>query len=273
MNKFCDFFKKSIAPMIYNRECEKKMRAKEKKLSGYNSDNLNDYNFEYVPFNKDLKLENIKEEYDSSITRMKQFEEKAKTNLVAISISVTITFGLIKPITDTYDKYDNLYIKFFLFIISILIVMFMLYGGIISLKVLMDKNIVYKVGLKELSEDKKGLINVYGMYAELNEINNTIRNNYINTSYRCMKNALILLSLIFFIGIIPIKFNTGEQSDFQKNITPINNSIRELKDKNIKDDTLIEEQKNRLNDLEKSNDSLQLKLKELEEKLDTIIKK
>lgn len=252
--------------MIYNGECERIMKSKEEELKNYDSDDIDEYSFQYVMFNKDAKLDHLKEEYDSSISRMKQFEEKSKTNLVAITVSVTIMFGIINPINNIYDKYDSVYFKFCLFAISILIVMFMLYGGIISLKVLMDKNIIYKVGLRELSESEKRLKNIYGMYGELNEINNTIRNNYINTSYRCMRNALILLTFIFFIGIIPLKFSSNEQSTLQNDIKTINNSIMKLQNKNIKDETLIEEQKNKINDLEKNNIILQLKLKELEEK-------
>lgn len=258
------FFVKQIIPIIYNNECEKKLKLKEGTLRNYDSDDIDNYNFEYIKFNKDTKLKHLKEAYDSSVLRMKQFEEKAKTNIIAISISVTITIGLINPISNIYEKYNNIYFGFFLFIISIFIVMFMLYGGIISLKVLMDKNIVYKIGLTELSEDEKSLKNIYGMYGELNEINNTIRNNYINTSYKCMRNALILLSLIFFIGIIPVKLNSEDQT---------NKNIMELKEKNSKNEMLIKEQGNRLNNIEKSNLELQLKLKELEEKLNADNKK
>lgn len=261
-----EIFKKHLFPMIYNKECEKKMKSKEKELASYNSEDINEYIFQYLIFDKDCKFDLVKEAYDSSISRMKQFEEKAKTNLVAITISVPITFGLIKPINDIYDKYNNVYLKVFLFLISILVVYFMLYGGVISLRVLMDKNIVYNVGLRELSEDEGSNKNIYGMYGELNEINNTIRNNSINTSYRCMKNSLILLSIIFLIGIMPLKFGSKEESQLQKVIKSINSNVIELKDKNIKYETLIEEQKDRINDLEKNNVILQLKLKEMEEK-------
>lgn len=266
MEKIKELFKKHLFPMIYNTECEKKMKSKEEKLAGYDSDDLNEYNFEYIIFNKDSKLDLVKEAYDSSISRMKQFEEKAKTNLVAITISVPITFGLIKPISDIYDKYDNVYLKVLIFFISILVVSFMLYGGVISLGVLMDKNRVYNVGLRELSEDGESHKNIYGMYGELNEIINTIRNNSINTSYRCMKNSLILLSIIFLIGIIPIQFSSKEENQLQKDIKSINSSVMELKDKNIKYEAEIEEQKDKIDDLEKNNVTLQFKLKEIEDK-------
>ena len=189
--------------MYINKKNEDELNKKIEKLKQYDSEDIYKYSLEYIIFNKKSKLNSVQAAYNESLDRIKQFEEKAKINLIAISISVTIMTGLIKPINDIYEKYQNIYVEIAISLICILIVYFMLFGGITSLKVLMDKNIIYKAGIIELTFKNEQLKKVYGMNGELNELNNTLRNNYINTSYKCIRNALILLMIIFMIGVIP----------------------------------------------------------------------
>lgn len=229
--------------MIGNLKNEKKLNKKIEDITKYDSEDIYEYSCEFIKFDKFSKKDHVEKEYNKSIERIKQFEEKAKTNLVAISIAVTIMFGLIKPINEMYEKYTNVWIKVILSIISILLVFFMLYAGITALKVLMEKNIVYKISVKELQLNDESLKKVYGMDAELNEISNVVRNNYINTSYKCIRNALILLSVIFILGVLPIKYKNNKVN-IEKEIIIFDNTLSKLQKTKDYYNKLIKEQNN-----------------------------
>lgn len=262
-----NFIKKDIFPMINNSKCETKLREKETKLISIDSENIYTYDLEYIKFDEKSDLNPVKIEYENSLLRFKQFEEKAKTNLIAISISATITLGLINPIIDIYQKYQNIYITIIIFLISILTVGFMLYGGVESLKVIMDKNIIYKIDISSLSESEESLKKIYGFYGELNEINNSVRNNYINTSYKCMRNALILLILIFLLGILPINhIGNINEKEIMNEIKSLNKKIIELNVNRENDNTVIVNQENKISELESKLSIIQEKLNELENK-------
>ncbi|MBO3323735.1 hypothetical protein JJB67_15400 [Clostridium perfringens] len=262
-----NFIKKDIFPMINNSKCETKLREKETKLISIDSENIYTYDLEYIKFDEKSDLNPVKIEYENSLLRFKQFEEKAKTNLIAISISATITLGLINPIIDIYQKYQNIYITIIIFLISILTVGFMLYGGIESLKVIMDKNIIYKIDISSLSESEESLKKIYGFYGELNEINNSVRNNYINTSYKCMRNALILLILIFLLGILPINhIGNINEKEIMNEIKSLNQKIIELNVNRENANTVIVNQENKISELESKLSIIQEKLNELENK-------
>lgn len=258
----------SIFPMINNSKYEGKLRKKELKLKNVDSEDVYTYELEYIKFDEKSDFNLVKDEYENSLLRAKQFEEKAKTNLIAISISVTIMMGLIKSIIDIYQKYQNIYMSNMIFMISMFMVGFMLYGGVESLKVIMDKNIIYKIGVKELSESNESLKKIYGLNVELNEINNSIRNNYVNTSYKCMKNALILLIIIFFLGILPI--NNSKEKEIINEIETLNQKITEINTNRINDKERLDNQQDILNDLQSKIYILQDRIAKLQSKLNEI---
>ncbi|GAA0735804.1 hypothetical protein [Clostridium oceanicum] len=243
--------------MIGNLNTEKKLNTKINEINTYDSEDIYAYPCEFIKFDDFSRKNHVEREYNKSIERIKQFEEKAKANLVAISISVTIMFGLVDTLNQIYEKYNNLLMNIILSINSILIIFFMLYGGIIALKVLMEKNIVYKISVKELQLSDESLKKIYGMDAELNEINNTIRNNYINTSYKCIRNALILLCIIFILGVLPIN-NKSDKVSSEKKITLFDKRLSNLQKTKDYTNNLIKEQNdtikkliNKLSTLEK----------------------
>ncbi|MSR92320.1 hypothetical protein FYJ33_13195 [Clostridiaceae bacterium WCA-383-APC-5B] len=278
-DKVKNFIKKELFPMIQNNSAEKKMNEKIARISNYDSEDINNLELQYVRFDNQTKLENMKSEYDNSINRVAKFEDKAKSNLVAISISVTIILGLIKPINEIYTKYNNIVIKIIGTILCFGVVFFMLYAGILSLKVLMEKNVLYKVSLIELNKVNLIQLNnsdepmkkTYAQNIELNEMNNTIRNNYINTSFRCIRNALSLLVVIFIIGIIPISNNQENDmedklNEIQDSINEINNDITRFKVEESNSTDLINKQEESMKKLEEDIAILKSKLSEQENK-------
>lgn len=261
------FIKKELLPMILNSSNEKKMNQKISEVSNYDSEDINISELKYVQLNNQTKLEWIKKEYDNSINRITKFEDKAKNNLIAISISVTIMLGLITPINQIYTKYNNTVIKIIGILLCLGVVFFMLYAGILSLKVLMEKNIVYKVSLIDLNGNDDSMKKIYAQDIELNEMNNTIRNNYINTSFRCIRNALVFLVVIFMIGIMPV-YNSEEKvidtklNQLQDSINEIDNKVTEIEVKESNSKDLSYKQEERIEKLEQDFAILKSKLSE-----------
>ncbi len=278
IKKVKSFIKNELLPMIQNSSYEKTMDGKIAEISNYDSEDINSSELQYVKFNNQTKLENMKKEYDNSLNRITKFEDKAKNNLVAISISVTIMLGLINPINEIYTKFNNILIKIIGTILCFGVVFFMLYAGILSLKVLMERNVLYKVSLDDLNNSNESMKKIYAQDIELNEMNNTIRNNYINTSFRCIRNALALLVVIFMVGIMPISNNKEKEMDdkiselqdsinkLQDSINEINNDITgfEVKESDSRD--LMNRQEENIKKLEEDVAILKSKLSEQENK-------
>ncbi|MBP2073419.1 hypothetical protein [Thermoanaerobacterium butyriciformans] len=70
--------------------------------------------------------------------------------------------------------------------------------------VLVKENSVYKIWPEDLLSGEEKLKEVYALNTEMNINKNIIRNNYIYTSYECIINSLICLSIIFLLSLLPI---------------------------------------------------------------------
>lgn len=270
--RFLDIINGELFPIIQNRAVEKIINKKIDKIASCDSEDIFSCELEYIQFDDNTKIYNVKDAYDNSINRIIRFEDKAKSNLVAISISVTVMLGLIEPINKIYEKYNNIGVKGIGTILCFAIVFFMINAGILSLKVLMEKNIVYKVSISELNDDDDCMKKIYGQNAELNEMKNTVRNNYINTSFRCIRNALILLSVIFMMGIIPIgndnKIETKKQiNKLQESINEVNNKIIKLEIYNSSNGKIIDNQKEKIECLEEDMLILKYKIDEIKQNI------
>ena len=80
-------------------------------------------------------------------------------------------------------------------------VIYMIIAGTSSFQLLMDKNIVYYTTTDTDVKD-------YYINKEKNIKLNLIRNNLINTSFRCIRNALICLFVVFTLTLInQLKFS------------------------------------------------------------------
>lgn len=92
----------------------------------------------------------------------------------------------------------------------------MIVAGKLSLECIMDKNIFYYVSSKQGEHSKsifhyifcyktKEETELIGQYFKSNECNNhynMIRNNLISASFKCIRNAMICLFVVFIILII-----------------------------------------------------------------------
>ena len=90
-----------------------------------------------VPENLEkIDIKYLEEEYKSELEAKNRFEDKAKTIIAALTISITLILNLSKIIETIASKYDLLIIEWIIFILAILAIMYMLIAGIMSIQVL-----------------------------------------------------------------------------------------------------------------------------------------
>lgn len=149
-----------------------------------------------------LSKEELEKLFDVDITVKDKLEDKAKTNVIGVTISVTLIMGsqvLLQNITEKYGVGLLYGVALALFVCA---VVYMLAAGIHAIHVLVAENETYTPSL-ELEGDlyKKDLNKQIG----LNRAKNTLRNNYVFTSYECIRNALICLFSVMIIAIVPTR--------------------------------------------------------------------
>ena len=185
-------------PSITKWSCNKKVR---KKIE-------TETNLSCPSANEDLdkiKLEVLQSVNEKEIEIKGKLEDKAKTNVIGVTISVTLILGAFSLLQNIYGKLGLGILYWIAFSLFVLSVIYMLSAGLNVIHVLIAENTIHVPSLaKEGEAHKKDLDKQIG----LNRARNTIRNNYVFTSYACIRNSLICLLLVMIIAIIPIQNKT-----------------------------------------------------------------
>lgn len=147
-----------------------------------------------------ISIDDLQQIYDADKSIKDKLEDKAKTNIIGVTISVTMIMGSYSLIQNVVSKHGYNFLFWTAFVLFILSVIYMLAAGIGSIHVLTAENIIHipEIGLAD--EDKK---KDYDKKIGLNRAQNTIRNNYVFTSYECIRNSLVCLFAVMVIAIIP----------------------------------------------------------------------
>ena len=186
-----------LLPSLPNWQMNKKIRKKIEENNGINKPS------EKVSIEK-LTNDQLEKIYETELAAKDKFEDKAKTNVIGVTISVTLILGAYSLLQNIMEKHGigSLYIiALVLFVISVI---YMLAAGVHAIHLLVAENTIHipSIGLVG-NEHINDLDNTIG----LNRARNLIRNNYIFTSYECIRNALICLFLVMVIAIIPFHSN------------------------------------------------------------------
>ena len=194
--KFIIFIFKSVFPMVANYKDNKKIREKISKSKGV---------LYGVSNNENIELEDLIKMYDETFKKKDKFEDKAKTNIVSVSISITLIMGASGFLSNIKDKFCCApWISWIIFGIFIVSVLYMLCAGILIIKMLINENAVHVVSLENMASGGEPLREDYSICIENNQYMNMIRNNYVYTSYECIRNALFFLLFALIFVIIPI---------------------------------------------------------------------
>lgn len=210
INKFIEMIFPMYANHIYNKEIQRKI------------ENFGE-NKESLVYIKKFNIEFYKEQYSDTFKIKDKLEDKAKTNVIGITITISLILGASGIVSTIYGKYPHFYIKWIAFGVLSSAVIYMISAGILAIQVLITNNKMYFVNVANSTEvsDEQILLLEYKDCIDLNRLQNLIRNNSIFTSYECIKNALFCLFLIFVLSILPAK--TVDKPINENNI--INNSI------------------------------------------------
>jgi hypothetical protein len=160
-----------------------------------------------------ITTEVLKDYYENSLEAKETFEGKAKTNVLGITVAISIIFSASNLLDSIYTKYCSAWFSWTSCILIVFSVLYMIIAGILSVQVLGDKNIIYVVKIASFAKGESALRSDYSICTQKNIFQNMIRNNYIFTAYSCIRNALICLVIVFALAIAPLTLDEPATDD------------------------------------------------------------
>lgn len=156
----------------------------------------------------------LKQQYDGTFHVKDKLEDKAKVNVIGITIAITLIMGSSGVLNTIFEKFPISILQWLAFLLLTVAVIYLLIAGIIAVKVLIDENTVYTIGLNSFASNEATLRLDYDKCIAQNRTQNLIRNNSVYSSYECIRNALVCLFFILVLSTIPIDFqqNSTEKS-------------------------------------------------------------
>lgn len=158
------------------------------------------YTYEYASNNKSIEEKILLDTLKDTIENKKILEDKAKSTLIAITISSTLIINILKFLQDIDS--NSLFLTLLLAIVGFLSLLYMITAGVLSLYSIGEINTVATMYPEDNllpEQEKKTQI---ADNIEHNYLNNLKRNNFMTTSYKCMISSISLLVVIFIISTI-----------------------------------------------------------------------
>lgn len=238
----------------------KEINEKFKKLT----ETPEEYGFEFASTNPKIRLDILERTLATTLANKKELEDKAKSSLVAITISSALIFNIVRMLQDNLN--DSVVATVFLMIISCISLLYMVVAGILSLYMLCEINQVSfpfpeDYILRE-KDQKEGL----AQSIEANYLRNMKRNNCMNTSYKCIIVSISLFVLIFIFASLSLL--TTKIDDDLSNVQRIHSIVAvEERLTNIEEslDLLSESGRKNQEQLALMNDAIDSLLKEVGE--------
>lgn len=209
MGKIFDVTFPMIANYRDNSIVRKKIHPKDENGNTVEPDGI----LHYVENSDKLDLKTLKEQYDETFRVKEKIEDKAKTNIIGVSISITLIMGASGMLSELNNKYPLPIFLWATFALIVVSIAYMLIAGILVIRLLTNENEVYVVSLNSIASSGETLRNDYDKRISQNRNKNIIRNNYLFTSYECIRNSLICLFVIMVLTITPISFQNEQGSD------------------------------------------------------------
>ena len=180
-----------LFPMAANWEYNKKLRAKIKAQNDDCSSNPIESILSTVKKPDDLATDVFENLYNDTLKAKDKIEEKAKTNIIGVSISITLIMGASGMLSALNEKFQISWFAWVAFILMLAAVIYMHFAGILVIRLLTNENEVYTLDLNSFLPGSNSLMRKeYDRCIILNRYKNIIRNNYLFTSYECIRNSL-----------------------------------------------------------------------------------
>lgn len=152
----------------------------------------------------DIPIESFRKKYAETFEVKNKFEDKAKTNVIGITIAITVIMGASGLTGSLISKYPYFVLHWVSFIILLAAIIYLLVSGIDAIKVLFDENAMSTVDLPDLTADDVDTKEKYDNCTNRNINRNIVRNNIVYSSYICIRNALICMMVLFVLVSIPL---------------------------------------------------------------------
>jgi len=148
---------------------------------------------------------------ESTLSRIKTLEEKARGNLFALTICSTIIFSGL-ALAANHDVIEvlrnaraHVVILAFLLLLALLPMAYFAAAGYAALRVLQVGS-VYELSTEEEQSSPLSIRGRREWYMQLNQITGNIKANWTWVSFACLRNAVICLLLFVFVTISSLLF-------------------------------------------------------------------
>ena len=157
-------------------------------------------------------LEFTKEEYNRTIYQKDKLEDKAKTNVIGITIAITLIIGSSGILDTIGKKYTNIIFPIIASALVFIAILYLIVAGLSVIKVLCDGNVISFPDDTIVTKKDAAQISEYEKSISYNKMNNMIRNNNINASYMGIRNALICMLIIVIIVVFPVNAFSNDKN-------------------------------------------------------------
>lgn len=202
MKKFFRFLIEQVFPTFSMQKVNKQLKEKinnEKTQSTVS----NMVNIDAIP------IDSFRKKYAETFEVKNRFEDKAKTNVIGITIAITVIMGTSSLTGSIISKYPYAALHWLSFAILLASIIYLIVSGIAAIDVLFNENTMSIVDLPDLSADNHKTKVKYDDCTSRNINRNIVRNNIVNSSYICIRNALICMMVLFVLVSVPASFSKG----------------------------------------------------------------
>ena len=186
----------SLSAFKANKQLKKKISSMESQSDVPYMDNVDS-----------IPIDSFRQKYAETFEVKNKFEDKAKTNVIGITIAITVIMGASGLTGSLINKYPYPILHWVSFIILLVAIVYLLVSGIDAIKVLFDENVMSKVDLPDLAADDISTKEKYDDCTNRNIHRNTVRNNIVYSSYICIRNALICMMVLFVLVSVPFSYS------------------------------------------------------------------
>lgn len=190
----------------------KKLNEKVEKLN--QPENEKQRNYEYASNKENIDEKVFLESLKYTLETKKILEDKAKSTLIAITISSSLIVNLLKSLQDM--KSNSILLLVLLVLVGFVSLLYMVIAGVLSLYSIGEVNtfaIMFPEDYLLHEKEKKTLM---ADNIEYNYLCNLKRNNFMSTSYRCMITSISLLVVIYIITVIDLGVGYNSNNEIQE---------------------------------------------------------
>ncbi|KAB3527201.1 hypothetical protein [Alkaliphilus serpentinus] len=184
------------------------------------------YSYEYASNNIRIDEKVLLDTLKDTIENKKILEDKAKSTLIAITISSSLIINILRYIQDMKDS--AVILSIILAIVGFLSLLYMIVAGVLSLYSIGEINTVAIMYPEDYLLPQQGKNTQIADNIEHNYLHNLKRNNFMTTSYKCIITSISLLVVIFIIATVTLRIGHKKDDltqEINRQIESINNKI------------------------------------------------